>query len=51
MRGRERQRVESREVEAGHDHMERGGTGMRRGGEQGGKRQGREVGVRAIYFL
>ena len=38
VREAERKRVESREVEAGHDHMERGG----RGGEP---KRGREVRV------
>jgi hypothetical protein len=37
---RERER-ESREVEAGHDHMERGGKGMGREKEQRDKRQER----------
>jgi hypothetical protein len=39
-KGREREKVD-----AGHDHVERGGKGMGRGGEQEGKRQGREAGV------
>jgi hypothetical protein len=38
---------ESREVEAGYDHMERGGKGMRKEGEQGDKRQGRSKRIRA----
>jgi hypothetical protein len=39
-RGRERgkREGESREIEAGHDHMERGGKHMGREVEQGGKR-------------
>lgn len=36
MAGRER---ESREVEAGHEHMEKGGKGMGSGGARGSKRQ------------
>jgi hypothetical protein len=35
----EAEKAESREVEAGHDHMEREGKGMGREEEQGGKRQ------------
>ena len=42
-RGRERQREgESREAEAGHDHMERGEENPRGAGEQLGVREVRE---------
>ena len=35
-----------RRVEAGHGHMEREGGGEWGEGEQGGKEQGREAGIR-----
>ena len=38
LRGRERQREgETREAEAGHDHVERGEKGMRREGSKGAR--------------
>ena len=50
VRGRERQRGERREVEAGHDHVERSGKGMSREREQGtrGRRESSAGQVLAI---
>jgi hypothetical protein len=48
---KEAREKESREVEAGHDHVERGGRKWGERQEQGGKRQERGKSIRAVLHL